>query len=309
MPYQNINVNTVTLKDGRTVDIKHGTFVWVKGNVEFSRIVTKYTAQEIEDNNKKRQEWRAKNNKKPAPNEDPNKPYTTMTIQNVQIVPASKDGQLSNEECLVMDKFYTSEANPGVVHAAFKNITQNTPDVYLKQADGQMSNTPTKIPGELAAGVPVLLGLRVYCTPRLPGISLSRVYCIGDVQYRQNKTETQAAEALAAIGLKVGSDAAPQSYVETHASYEAEPDEAVFDDTGVVAAATIPQSQPQYQQIQQPAPQAAPAPAPQAAPAPQYQQQQVTPPISQAQQLLKNYQPVQGNPAAGQGYGTGVYNQ
>ena len=47
-----------------------------------------------------------------------------------------------------------------------------------------------------------------------------------------------------------------------------------------------------------PAPQAAPAPAPQAAPAPQYQQQQVTPPISQAQQLLKNYQPVQGN----QGY-------
>jgi len=292
MSNQSINKNTIQLKDGRTIDVAHGKMVWVKGEVEFSKIVTKYTADEIIANNTAHQEWRKKNGKKPAVDEDPNKPYTTMTIKNAQIVPMNGT---QNEEAFVMDKFYAGSSDPSVFRAAFRNITKNVPEVYLKDSTGDVLKTPTKIDQELAAGVPVLLGLRIYCTPYKPGISLSRVYCIGDVRYRQNKTEAEAANVLGKIGLKVSSET-NAGYVETSANNTAidfGAEEAEFDATGVMAVPEIPAAQPVQAPIQQA--QAMPV-------QPQVQAQPVQAPISQAQALLNNYQP-NGAPA-GQGYGT-----
>lgn len=302
-----INTNTVKLSNGGVVDVRHGKMVWVKGEVEFSKIVSKYTADEIIANNKARQEWRQKNNKAPAVDEDPNKPYTTMTIKNAQIVHMDN---LDAEEAFIQDKFYVASSNPGVVHASFRNITKNVPAVHLKDASGNVSETPTKIEQELAAGVPVLLGLRIYCTPYKPGISLSRVYCIGDVKFRENKTEAEAASVLGKLGLQV-SNSGSTGYVDTaanNAAIDFGAEEAEFDATGVMAAPEIPTAQPiqpvAQPQVVAPVQQAQTMPVQPQVPV---QQAPVQPqaPISQAQALLNNYQPNgTPNPVAGQGYGT-----
>ena len=295
--------NTAKLKNGTTIVVNHGSLVWVKGEVEFSRILTKYTSEEIIANNQRRREHFEKLGKRVI-DEDPNKLYNAITIKNAQIIPENKsgNGQLNNEEIFIQDKFYTSSSQPGVIHAQFKNITKNNPSVFVKEADGSMGKKPTTLPNELAAGVPVLIGLRIYCTMNNPGISLQYVYCIGDIVYRQSKTEISASNALSQLGLHLAATPASQPSVDIK---NTPTEEAVFDggfdDTGVVAAAPIAPAQP----IQ-------PAPAAPAYPQPPVQAQaQVQPPMpSQAAALLNQYvQGSQPNPAQGQGYGTGNYPQ
>lgn len=172
--------------------LKPGTFINVEGTVEFCRLTRFLEPEEL----KKLQQTRQFT---------PDKPFTTITLGDVRILPANPNA-LSKEELYVQESFYTSSKNPGA-HYSIDNKSPNFPRFYQVKVndDGSIDNTKvSEVPAkaELAKGLKVVLVLRVFKPKNYPncGIGLDSVIAQEPIRYYNGGN---AISHLAQMGITV----------------------------------------------------------------------------------------------------------
>lgn len=172
-----------------------GAFINVRGTVEFSRLTRFLTDKEMDEQRRR------------SPSSFfPTKPFTTITVNNAQIVPQNPNGQLSKEEIYVQETFFTSANKPGMNYG-IQNKSPNFPRFYQVRVnpDGSIDNThvdevPAK--GELAKGLDVILVLHVFKPKNYAncGIGLEAVIAQEKIRYYEGGG---ALQHLANMGVTV----------------------------------------------------------------------------------------------------------
>ena len=255
--------------------IEPNSTVFVKGKLTFARLSKKLEGEELAKDNAKRQSrgWMTID-----------KPYTTASICNAQVLYASGDpNQKTPAEIFVDESMYTSgnQNYPGYNYSA-NNKGNGLPQVGELQSDGHTVNQVHLASGqELANGLDVTLIVRVFKGRPNNGISLDGVIVNEPIRYYQgstmganlaqrgftwNESDTGDAEAAnatpAPAPAPAPSNQAPQFAPQANPFSNA-PQPATQPQQAAPAPAPAPQAQPQQAA---PAPQANPfnnAPAPQ----------------------------------------------
>lgn len=133
------------------------SYVYVRGNVEFSRLTRFLTDKELESDKLKRQA----RGMMPI---DTN--YLTVTISNARIVPINP-AQLSLEEQYIQETFYKSQKNPNVNTYSPVSKSNNFPKFFepIVKPDGSYDMNHCKelpISNEPAAGMDVTIVMRSF---------------------------------------------------------------------------------------------------------------------------------------------------
>lgn len=225
-----------TISSGR---LNPGATYLVRGNVGYSHISRHTTDVEREEANKRRAHPIAKN-------------YTTITIYNAQVL-CKDPTNPTIEEQYALESLYNSSSPkyPGKNFSAM-NKSRNLPQVGVLEANADKQNyyVETKLENELAAGLDVILVMRVYKGQGTNnGVSLDRVLVNEPIKYFGGNSEVD--KKLAEFGITFKA-MPPSEKVATEES---------------VQNATVEVSQPvvatqPVAQFQQEAPVVAPAPNP-----------------------------------------------
>lgn len=184
-----------------------GSFIHVSGTVDFCRLTRLIEGDELrEDQNRRKM-----HNQIPI-----ERPYTTITVKDAQVVPSDPSGQLTIDEQYINETFYARTGDPGMRYSII-NKSPNPPKFYEVETDenGVVDKNRVKeiVPqGELAQGVKVLLILRVYKPKNFMqnGISLDAVIVQEKARYFTGSGS--AVSHLAQMGIvvtKSENDAAP----------------------------------------------------------------------------------------------------
>lgn len=191
--------NTVPVQ--RTIqnrDLKPDTKVMVRGNIEFARLTKKVEGEALEEANQRRM----------ALGMQPiNKPYTSVTLTNVRIVPM-KLGTKSPEEIYVEERFYKRQGDPAGApfHYSFENKSPFDNVFYLETQNEEGKNVwnEFKPEGELANGLDVTLYLQVFQSKGFAqkGLALRGIVLHEQPRYYQPVTDPD----LAAAGIIVNRD-------------------------------------------------------------------------------------------------------
>lgn len=141
----------------------------VRGQVGFSRVARQTTDAERERDNKNRMHPIDKN-------------YTHITIYNAQVIPEDPQNPTIEDRYAVECLYRSSSANyPGNNFSAM-NKSSKLPRVFvLNSATGQYDET--KITNELAAGLNVMLVMRVFKGQGNIGVSLDRILVTEPIKY------------------------------------------------------------------------------------------------------------------------------
>lgn len=165
MAYQ---INTNMLTPGDTVAI-HGT-------VEFSRIVTKIDGEELAQDQQRRAAlgW--------APID---RPYTSITINNAQILPKNPDEPTLIEQ-YADERLYQPNGDSG--HGFWYTATDKGPGLPWVAVQRDASNPDAgydqiQPEGELGVGLEVIVILRCFEAPGSNGVALSGVICTDGIVY------------------------------------------------------------------------------------------------------------------------------
>ena len=137
--------------------LSHNAYVYVRGNVEFSRLTRFLTEKELETDKLKRQA-------KGMIPIDSN--YLTVTISNAKIVPVNS-AQLSLEERYIQETFYKSQKNPNVDTYSPVSKSNNFPKFFepVINADGSYDMTHYRelpISNEPANGLDITIVMRSF---------------------------------------------------------------------------------------------------------------------------------------------------
>lgn len=137
--------------------LSHNAYVYIRGNVEFSRLTRFLTEKELAADELRRQ----------AKGMMPlNSNYLTVTISNAKIVPINP-AQLSLEEQYIQETFYKSQKNPNVDTYSPVSKSNNFPKFFepVVNADGSYDMTHYKelpISNEPANGLDITIIMRSF---------------------------------------------------------------------------------------------------------------------------------------------------
>lgn len=179
--------------------LTEGTYISVRGKVEFSRLTRFLTPEE-------RQAAEARQKQNSQFSNLPEGPFTTITIADAYVIPAQTNGMKTKEEIYVEEKFYQGKKD-GRTKFSIDNKSSNFPRFYQVRVnpDGSIDNrhaeeVPAK--GELAKELDVVLILRVYKPKRFEnrGLALDSVIAQEPIRYYQSNS---AVQHLAQMGIIV----------------------------------------------------------------------------------------------------------
>lgn len=172
-----------------------GAFYYVQGKVAFSRVGRPTNETELENYNKGRQ-YQIKN------------PFTQLTIYDAKVLFAdAKKPTLEEQyaqECLYRSskKEYTGDCFNGI------NKTKNLPAVRVKNESTGEYDIFEMAGKELAQGLDVVVGMRVFKGNGNNGVSLDHILVMGDIKFRQ--TDNAAAKsALERFGIVFSNNPSP----------------------------------------------------------------------------------------------------
>lgn len=190
-----------------------GTFVNVRGKVDFARLTRFLTPEEAAAELKRRQI------RNPLYPNMPDKPFTTITITDPQIVPSQPNGVLTLEEQYVQESFYKS-GKDGKYRYALENKSQNFPRFYQVKINenGSIDNRHViEIPAqaEPAKGLDIVLVLRVYKPKAYPkcGIGLDAIIAQEEMRFYQANS---AVTSLAQMGYSIDKELSAEERDEAH---------------------------------------------------------------------------------------------
>ena len=156
------------------------SYVYVRGNVEFSRLTRFLTDKELESDKLKRQA----RGMIPI---DTN--YLTITISDAKILPINP-AQLSLEEQYIQETFYKSQKNPNVNTYSPVSKSNNFPKFFepIVKSDGSYDMTHCKelpISNEPAAGMDVTIVMRSFKPKKFNnvGFVIDSIIANGPMQY------------------------------------------------------------------------------------------------------------------------------
>ena len=251
--------------------------VEVRGTVAFSRIASPISGEEL----KKDQQRREQQNRPVI-----EKPYTTITIEDPQIIGCVPNDQPVPDVIreILTERFITREVD-GVMKTRYYAINKSPylPQVGYSAEAGDLrgkiiANNDMELPGELATGMRVSLGVRLY-VGKLNNVGIGFNFVMLHEPIRLF-AKSGIEQAMIASGLTPQQPTAPvqlqEAAVETPAAPKAQP----------IAQNATPVS---VSPMAQPDPQAAPAPAP--APV----MNQPVPPQAQAQAEQAQANPMVGS--------------
>lgn len=171
--------------------LKAGVYVWVKGQVTFSRITKFIEGEALQKENQRR----ANRGLIPA-----NRPYTTISISNAQIIPKNTSG-LNMEEQYVQNKFYTKADAPNVFHYAFENKSPYLPRVCVLKEGTKNSYVQINPEGELDNGLNVILIMETFASKQYGntiGLGLNQIMVTEPIRYYSGAS---VANAMAERGM------------------------------------------------------------------------------------------------------------
>lgn len=175
--------------------IRTNRTVFIQGTVQFSRICSHIKDDELAKNNQLR---------KSRGLMSIDKPYTTITVANAQILPDPSG--FTPEDTFVQNKFYKEKARKDDPNAPW-NFSIDSKSPYLprvtKAINNNLANGVTEIPhleNELAQGVEVILTVRTFKSENFTniGLSLDGIIVVGELRYR---TPSSLEAALASRGI------------------------------------------------------------------------------------------------------------
>ena len=172
---------TVSLKDGTSVTLREYDRITVRGEVAYSHFMSPLSPKQIENKNKRRDEWaKSEDHVGPYYHDNPNVPYGELTLNNVCIVNRNPD-RLNNAELFAQDHIYESSTYDfGVKKMNMKNHVA-TIATGIFSSDGI---TQCAFDDELAPGNEVVAEAMIYFTKYgRPAIALTGVYSVGDPAY------------------------------------------------------------------------------------------------------------------------------
>ena len=183
-------------------DLTPGKYVLVKGNLEYSRLVTPIAGEDLDRENRRR----AQNGMLAI-----DKPYTTLQLTNAEVLPNTPDGSLSLEEKFVDQQFwtYTPAANRPNDNAYRFTVTNKSPypnNFYQASADNPKEGSQIFPERELAKGLSVILILKIvqYKVQARKGSVLQGIILQEPIRYYDGATE-----AMQSIGLNLHAAAQP----------------------------------------------------------------------------------------------------
>lgn len=175
------------------------TYIYVRGNIEFSRLTRFLTPDEIKREEQRRAQY---TNFPPLPD----KPFTTVTVTNARIQQMNPGAPLTLEEQYIEQKFYQTK-NDNAQHYQLENKSNNFPNFYQVKINPDGSIDPKHVvempaKAELDKGLDVLLVLRVWKSQRFAncGIGLESVIVQEPIRYYQGGG---ALSHLAQMGITV----------------------------------------------------------------------------------------------------------
>lgn len=141
----------------KATQLNPNQFVYVRGNVTFSRLTRFLTDEQLKADNAKRQ----MRGLSPV-----NGNYLTITVDNARVIPRNP-GQLSLEENYIAETFYKSQKNPQANTYTVISKSAEFPKFYepMVNPDGSYNTTQANelpISGEPATGLDVTIVLRSF---------------------------------------------------------------------------------------------------------------------------------------------------
>ena len=194
--------NTISMPHTvKSTALTEGTFILVRGNIEFSRLLTPLSGDAL----KADQERRRRLGQTPI-----DKPYTSVTVTNARIVPLVP-GTKSTEETYVEERFYKYANDPADAPWHYQVLNKGSlPNTFYRAAPGKTTEGDQIYPEhELASGLDVILLLRVFQAKGFTqrGIGLNAVILQEDIRYYRGNNE----EALRAAGIILNQRPNPNS--------------------------------------------------------------------------------------------------
>ena len=193
----NTNRKTIStnLKNGAPITLREYDRFTVRGEVAYSHFKSPLSPKQIENKNKRRDEWaKSEGNVGPYYHDDPSVPYGELVIKNADIV-SRYPGQTTNAELFAMDHLFESTNHDyGIKKMNMKNHVA-TVSTGLYSSEGV---TPCSFDDELAPGSEVICEGMIYFTKYgRPAIALTKVYSVGDPVYL-DRTKYTKKHAVAA---------------------------------------------------------------------------------------------------------------
>lgn len=170
-----------------------GTFVAIRGQTEYSRLLTPIDGEELEKDKARR----AQNGQQPI-----TRPYTTIQIVNARVLPRDPSGVMTNEEMYVDQRMYTRNSDGPNAPWRFTCNNKSTAQpnrFYMARPNSPKDADPFIPEHELATGLDVILVLRIFesTTFQRKGIGLHAIILQEPVRYYQGNND----KALAAAGI------------------------------------------------------------------------------------------------------------
>lgn len=171
--------------------LRENTAILVRGKVAFSRIASQFTGESLQR--------RIANSKAIYPTK---RPHTTINLVDVEIIPASEDGQLNNEEQFVKDRFYVSKTgnNAGRTGWSIDDTSNFLPAVFAPTPEG-VHKRVDPVEGELDKELDVTLVLQVF-KPReyeKRGLGMQQIIVNEELRYYSNNVSTEALQRLGVV--------------------------------------------------------------------------------------------------------------
>lgn len=164
----------------RTINLNQlqpNSTILVRGKLGYSRLTRQIDGEELQKDMQRRQQkgW--------IPIE---KPYTTATINNAEVIPSGLNGQKSQADIYIEEHFYQSRSN----QAAGWSYTANNKGAKLPYICEMKGNQAVEVipEGELASGLDVTLVLRVFKGRPNNGLSLDGVIVNEPIRYYTGAT-------------------------------------------------------------------------------------------------------------------------
>lgn len=163
-----------------TNQLTPGTIFMVKGNLSFSRLISRIDGEELARDIERRKA------NKGIPIETP---YTTATITNATVV--YKDPQNpTNEERYAEESIYAGKADGRM----FTGVNKGTVLPSIAMMKGTNDAYEVEPEGELAPNLPVILVMKVFAGKMNNGVGLDGVIVLSDIQYYKGGNSALADE-------------------------------------------------------------------------------------------------------------------
>ena len=205
-----------------------GRFFYVKGQVGFSRIGRHTNQSELDKFNQGRK-FKVDN------------PITELTIYNAEVLYGDANNP-TVEELYAAESLYTSSKKEytGKCYSPV-NKTKNLPAVKVQRPDDPTKYDDYDLQGkELAQGLDVVVGMRVFKGNGNNGVSLDHVIVMGELKLRSSGDNGAAKSALAKFGITFTNEPSPLGEGNVTEVADTSEDDGIDEGAGEPAATSNP---------------------------------------------------------------------